>query len=94
MISTSKWQMVIDHPKVVVIFVTQRAILHGESQWGKGPVGNDDNCRFELKYALREKRCCFHAARRVMQPRLQGRISRWRGVIAGKLGGMLLYLWT
>ena len=74
----------IDASKVVVVFITERYM---QKVNGKGETGNDDNCKFEFDYALRSKGVDFMLPV-VMEPQCKNP-SHWKGVLGGKLGGLL-----
>jgi len=68
----------------VVCFVTRNYL---RKAWGKGPAGDDDNCKFEFDYACRRK----GVARMVTAVMEAGcrNPSAWEGTVGGKLGGKL-----
>lgn len=68
----------------VVCFITRRYL---EKAWGKGPAGDDDNCKFEFDYACRRKGVAKMIS--VVMERGCRNPSGWAGTVGGKLGGKL-----
>jgi len=76
----------IDGSACMVCFITKRYI---EKANGKGTAGADDNCKFEFDYGLRRKGVARMVA--VVMEASSRNPREWKGVVGGKLGG-LLYL--
>ena len=74
----------IDDSACLLAFITKRYLLKAG---GKGPNGDNDNCKLEFDYGLRRKKVeNFVVAvmeRGCMDP------NEWQGVVGGKLGGKL-----
>lgn len=74
----------IDCSKAIVIFITKRYLLKVD---GGGPLGDDDNCKFEFEYALNRKGVASMVPV-IMEPGCKA-TSSWQGVVGGKLGSRL-----
>jgi len=74
----------IDGSRTIICFVTDR---YCEKANGDGERGDDDNCKFELDYALKRKgAAAIYPV--VMEPRMRD-TGNWSGIVLGKLGGKL-----
>ena len=74
----------IDESACMLIFITKRYI---DKAGGYGPNGANDNVKYEFDYALR--RCGVERLIPVvMEPSCRDP-RKWRGVVGGKLGGLL-----
>ena len=74
----------IEQSACVVVFITQSYLLKAS---GDGPNGLDDNVKFEFDHALR-RRGVRRMVSAVMEPSCSNP-REWRGVVNGKLGGLL-----
>ncbi|KAJ1480434.1 hypothetical protein T484DRAFT_2803114 [Baffinella frigidus] len=74
----------IESAETVGVFVTRRYI---EKASGKGPNGQNDNCKFEFDMALRRKGV-EKIIVMVLEPSCRNQNS-WKHTVGGKLGGLL-----
>lgn len=72
----------IDASACVVVFITREYIKKAD---GKGPKGNNDNCKLEFDYAVLHKKKMIAV---VMEPEVID-MSSWTGAVGAQLGSQL-----